>query len=729
MNRLKEIVGDLCSPLVLPALAQGVIVGTLLIIIETSFANLIFAGNLAPLAPRAAGLTIFGAMAMALVVGLGSSFKGVVAVPQDIPAAILAVGAASIAAALAGAGAQAQYATVLALMAVSGLLTAFCFLVMGLFKLSNLIRFLPFPVVAGFLGGSGVLLVSGGLGVMTGVSLGLGTLDQYMTVALMQRWIPGVAFGLAVFFLLKYRAHYLVLPLCLVVGMAAFYLGFAVSGMDADTARQGGWLVGQVPSGGLWPAFGMADLALVDWGLVAGQAADLVTIALLSAIAFLLNMGGIEVGARIDLDMDKELLVGAAGNVVSGVGGGFSGYSSLSLSMLSHRTGVSSRLVPLFSALVCAAALFVGAKALTFFPLPILGGLLMLLGLFFFQDWVLTGWKKLTVPDFCVVLSIVFTIAGVGFLEGVGLGLVLAILIFVFRFSRVSVIGREATGTELQSRLERSVPERAMLREHGDGMRVFMLQGYVFFGSACFLSGRIGTLLKGDEPPKQVVIDLAAIHGFDISAVSNFQRIAQQARSRGVDVALCAVPDTMWTLLERNADADTMEAVHRFPDLDRALEWAEDCILAGRASELEGDEGRHRLFQLAYADMDAHLEGMERFEAVLEGLRDVVVERSVAAGDVVLEAGQTLEGVYFVLWGSVAEYGVGGDRVRHLGRGNVLAPQGALGGQTAACEARAEEDGVLAYVPRDALRALEAGDPQASTAVHRLLLRLALGQR
>lgn len=725
MNRCKELLADLRSPLALPALAQGCIIGVLLVIIETSLANLIFAEALAPLASRAAGLTIFGAMAMALATGLLSSFKGTVAVPQDIPAAILAGCAASVAAAVAAP--EARFATVMALMVASGLLTAAFFLVVGTFRLSNLVRFLPFPVVGGFLGGSGLLLILGGLGVMTGVSPGIDTLGRYLGADLAAHWLPGAGFGLGVFLLLTYRPHYLVLPSCLVGAMALFYVALWAAGMDVVGARAGGWLVGQVPSGSLWPAFGPGELAQVDWRVVLAQGPDLLSVALLATIALLLNMGGVEIGARTDLDMDRELLAGAAANAVSALGGGFSGYGALSLSMLSHRTGVRTRLVPVFAALFCAAVLLAGARGLTYFPLPVLGGLLMLLGMFFFNDWVLSGWKRLTPPDFCVVLAIVATIVGVGFLEGVGLGLVLAILIFLVRFSRVPVIRVESTGLRKQSRLQRPVPERTLLREHGKATRVFELHGYVFFGSACFLSARVGALLKGDKPPAHVVVDLARIHGFDVSAVNNFQRIAQLAQSRGARLALSAVPDSLWALLERNAAPDTMRAVRRFDDLDRALEWAEERTLAAHAGDVADDEGRRRLFSLAYDDLDSHLEAMERFEAVLDALDGVAVERSVAAGEVVLRAGEPLTGVHFVLWGSVGEYAPGGGaRVRHLGRGAVLAPEGALGGREAAWDARAEENGVLAYVAREALRALEADDPVACAAVHRLLLRAAV---
>lgn len=725
MKLIKEIAGDLTSPLVFPALAQGLIIGVLLTAMQVSFANLIFSGPLAPLAPRAVGLTLFGAMAMCLACGLLSSFKGIVTCPQDVAAAVLAGSAAAVASALAGADPEARFATVAALMGLSGLVTALFFLAVGVFRLSNLVRFLPYPVVGGFLGGSGMLLCLGGLGVMTGTSPGLDTLGAYFAAPLLPKWLFGAGFGLAAFVRLKTRPHYLALPVCLAVAVAGFYLGCHVLGVDVAEARRAGWLPGTVPTAHLWPALQAADLAAADWGAALGQLPELLVVAFLAVIAFLLNMGGIEIAARRDLDMDRELLAGAAGNALAALGGGFAGHSMLSMSMLSHRTGMRTRLVPVCAAAVCAGVLFFGGGVLSYLPLPIVGGLLFLLGMFFFEDWVLGGWRKLAPLDFCVVLAIVATVARAGFLAGVTLGLLLATVIFLFRFSRVSVIREEGTGEGMASRLERPVASRVILREHGRATHVLVLHGYVFFGSAWYLSGRVGALLKGRKPPRYLVLDLSEVGGFDISAASNFQRMAQQAHARGAHLVLCAAPDRLWELLERNAAPDVMASVRRVADLDRGLEWCEDRILEAHKAALRDADARDRLFHLAYEDLDAHLRDLERFEAVLESLDGLVVERQVRAGEDIYAQGAPLDGVHFVVWGSVGEYR-GAERLRRVGRGSILAPGGALRDAVADHTARAEEDGVLAFVSRASLAELPTRSGGLCAALYRLLLRQAV---
>ncbi len=728
MHSVRDIVRDLASPKVLPALSQGLIIGVLLVVVEVSFASIVYSGPLAPLATRAAGMTIFGAMAMSLCTCLMSSFPSMISLPQDSPVAVLAGSGVAVAAALAGAAPETQFATVAVVMVLSALVTALAFLLVGRFRLSNLVRFLPFPVVGGFLAGSGIMLSISGLGVMTGQGLSLETLGAYASWPLARFWLPGVAYALVVFALMKLRPHFMILPVSFGLAMAAVHIGLFVFGLDPQAAREAGWLLGDLPAQGLWPAMYPADLAFVRWDAVLARVPDVLTIALLSLVGLLLNAGGVELGARQDVDMDRELMAGAAGNLLGGLGGAFAGFSTLSLSLLGPRTGTNTRLIPLFSALVCAAVLFLGAEALTYFPKCLLGGLVLLLGLFFLDDWVFGSWRRLTPVDYAIVLVIMATIAKAGFLQGVGLGLLLAVGIFVLRLSRVPVVEQELTGAEAASSRHRPVTDRALLRSRGEALRVLRLRGYVFFGSANSLAGRIGRLLRAEAPPRVLILDLADVEGFDISAVNAFQRLAQQFAAKDMVLALAAAPDALYGLLERNSSPEAMAAVRRFPGLDAALQWAEDRLLADEHAALErGEERRDALFSMAADDLDAHLEAMERFEALVERMGPYVRHLEFQDGETVYEQGEDPGGSYLVLLGSLGvtmRHGPGpASRIRSLGPGTVGAPLAAIRPSLSPGTARAEGRCLLALLPREGLERMEQADPQAALAFHKLVAR------
>jgi SulP family sulfate permease len=170
----RQLAGEFQPKRLFPSLVAGLISGILTVIIEISLAALIFSGDLARFVSNGIGITLFSSLVIGVVVALTSSLRGTVAVGQDIPAAILAPVAAGIATSLTPSGSpEATYATVVAVMAVTSLVTGIGFLLMGIFRLGGLIRFIPYPVIGGFLAGTGWLLVKGSFGVMANASLTL----------------------------------------------------------------------------------------------------------------------------------------------------------------------------------------------------------------------------------------------------------------------------------------------------------------------------------------------------------------------------------------------------------------------------------------------------------------------------------------------------------------------------------------------------------------------------
>lgn len=155
----------------MPTLAAGLVIALVDASAEISLALLIFSGNLAVFVPQGIGLVIAGSIVAILITGITSSYAGMISPNQDIPAAIFAGIAAGISAALVAQATQTQiFITVSAAIIITSLLTGLIFLLLGRFKLGALFRFLPYPVVGGFLAGTGWLLATGGLAAMAGTS-------------------------------------------------------------------------------------------------------------------------------------------------------------------------------------------------------------------------------------------------------------------------------------------------------------------------------------------------------------------------------------------------------------------------------------------------------------------------------------------------------------------------------------------------------------------------------
>ncbi len=74
---------------------------------------------------------------------------------------------------------------------------------MGIFRLGGLIRFIPYPVIGGFLAGTGWLLVRGSFGVMADASLTFAGLPHLFQADVLHRWLPGLLFAILLYLVVR----------------------------------------------------------------------------------------------------------------------------------------------------------------------------------------------------------------------------------------------------------------------------------------------------------------------------------------------------------------------------------------------------------------------------------------------------------------------------------------------------------------------------------------------
>lgn len=662
ISLLQELRRDAAdSKVLVPALTAGLVNGLLMVVVQLSLASLIFSGPLAQFAPRAAGFTLFGGFVMSLCVALFSSFRTAICLPEDAPAAILGSVALGIAAALAGdPDPRAAFVTVGAAMALSTMGTGVLFLVLGRFRLGNLVRYMPYPVVGGFLAGVGWLLVQGGVSILSGASLSIAGLPELLTPEKLMLCAPGAALALALIVGLARIKHAAVLPGVLALSLAAFGLYLFVSGQGLADADKAGLLLGGMPKGGgLWPVLASGDLSLVRWGALMNAAPQLCTVPLVSAVSFLLICSGLETASRSDLDLRRELYLNAAANLLAGPGGSHAGYTALSFSLFGGMTGVKSRLSGICSALLVGAATFFGASLLGLVPRFLLGGLVLFLGAATLLDWAVYVRTRVTHAEYAIILAILCSIAWFGFLSGVAVGLVLAAVVFVVKYSQLPVVSRDTDAAGLSSVMQRSVPEQHILRAHADEIRVLHATGYLFFGSANTLSSRVAEHLHAapGERPAFIVLDFSEVDGLDSSAVNSLLRTVQRCAAAGCAAVFACAPAGLPEKMAQAGGGDDDGA--RFePDLDRALQWCEDAILARELAHMDGHkaaDARGALFDSAVDDLLARLEQGERFEALLERLEPYLELRAAASGEVIVRQGETPDGVLLFVSGQAEE--------------------------------------------------------------------------
>ena len=236
----------------LPGLIAGVLIGISDIIFAISMGSLIFSGELTRYLSYGIGIALVTSSVVMIVTSLTSSVSGVICSTQDSSSVILAVVVAGLVTTLSTTRGEDKLATVLTAITFTTLLTGIFFLVLGLFKLGGLVRFIPYPVVGGFLAGTGWLLLRGSFGVMTGMPLTIANIPALLQSNWLLIWVPGASFALLLFFSLRRFRHVLTMPGILIVVIVLFYLVLLATGTSIESATRQGLFLGGVSGEITW---------------------------------------------------------------------------------------------------------------------------------------------------------------------------------------------------------------------------------------------------------------------------------------------------------------------------------------------------------------------------------------------------------------------------------------------------------------------------------------------
>jgi sulfate permease, SulP family len=700
-------------------LTAGTVLGVIEVVVATSFAALIFAGDLSIHMPAAIGLTLVSAAVILTLTAMLSTLPGMVASVQDISAAVLALIAAAIAARL-GPEAPETFLTVVLAIGLTTALAGVFFLVLGTLHLGDLIRYVPYPVVGGFLGGTGWLLVQGSFGVLTDLPLRLSTLPALAEPASVARWLPGVVFALVLLALIRRYGHFLIIPIGLAASVVLFYAVLLLAGHSVAEAEAGGWLLGPFPEGGLWQPWMPRALTSGSWTTVTAELGNIAILMLFAALGLLLNAGGIELAAKRELDLDRELRAAGVANLITGFAGGIPGYHALSLTGLAHQMRGTSRAVGCVAGVVCVAALLFGAATLSLFPRIAVGGLLLLVGLAFLMDWVYDARHRLPRSEYAVLLLIVVLIAAWGFMQGVVVGLAAAIVLFIVNYSRLDVVKHSLSGDSYQSNVDRRTDLRAALRARGGHVHILELEGFLFFGTANRLVERIRARERAPDLPalRFLVLDFRRVTGLDSSTVSSFTKISSLAEAEGFALVLTALDDRARRLLaQAGLSPSDRPELRLFHDLDHGVQWCEEQLLAD-IPDPSADTPVSVADWLGADHAGALLRHLERLD--------------VPEGHVLIRQDDRAGGLYFLASGrltvELARDGGAPVRLRALGPGTVTGELALYLGVPRTATVVADASCRVYRLSPEAFETIERTDPELAAALHRWLAGVLAGR-
>jgi SulP family sulfate permease len=444
-------------------------------------------------------------------------------------------------------------------------------LVMGLFRLGVLVRYVPVPIVIGFTNGIAVLVALSQLRDLLGLEVAkmpadffaqIGVLAEHLhtvepvavgiglaSLAIVALWpksgarvaTPGALPATALRRAASHLPGTVVALVLATVAVAALSLPVATIG-----SRFGG-----IPQG--LPALALPEFS---WASAKQLFIPTLTIALLGAIESLLcarvadNMSSLP-----RHDPNQELMAQGIANMVTPVFGGIPATGTIARTVTNVRSGATSPVSGIVHALTLLAVMLLAAPLAAHVPLAALAGILL------FVAWNMGEWREFarlrrfsmayrTILVGTFVLTVVFDLT-----VAVEVGLVLACVFFIIRM-----------GT-----LFRVAPVRGAAIDLPPGVQVFELYGALFFGAVGKVEAIAGQI---DEGTRWVVLEMHRLVALDTSGVDALEQLLRLLERRGVQLVLADVNEQPRSLIERAGLRDRLGAGHVVADVRAAFELA-----------------------------------------------------------------------------------------------------------------------------------------------------------
>jgi SulP family sulfate permease len=602
----------------------------------------------------------------------------------------------------------------LAFVAFGLVLAGLMQIVLGLARLGRLVRYVPYPVHAGYMNGVAVLMVVAMSAHLLGMPAGTRGVDWRQV----QPLAPLVALT-ALWLALRAPTWTRRVPPYLTALLAATGLHHLLAATPAAP-----WLGPLFNAPALhWPGLGaIAPLAdhLRD-GLVAEHIWVVLqfaaAVAIMSSLQTALSGSTIDELTRTRGSRERELFGQGVANAAVGALGGIPTAVAVSRTKVNLDAGGRTGASRLIFGVGLLVALVLGLRLLSWVPMAAIAGIFVAVAFTLVDAWTRRAtavlwrqaWRRrvprLLAQSYGAMLLVAAIAIFVSLPIAIAVGTLLAILLFI-RSNSKAPIRQIVFADQRTSRKVRPAPQAELLRRNGRRIVLIELDGALFFGSAEAADEEIERLAHGVD---QIVLDCARVTEVDASGARVLLNAAESVHRAGKRLLLAGLPPRDGrTRMIRDMDVHARLADgHFFADADRALEHAEDHLLATLAPAAGGG-GPLRLEQTLLGS------GLSADELAL--LAGLTVERRVTRGEPVFRQGEPGDAMYVSLQGQIGIWLPAGPnrderRMVSFAPGVTFGEIGLVLDQPRSADAIAEEDALVLELSRAHFERIAAENP------------------
>ena len=469
------------------------------------------------------------------------------------PVAVVSLMTAAAVGQVAEAGTAGYAIAALTLAVISGGIL----LAMGLLKLGFLANFLSHPVIAGFITASGILIAASQFKHILGVDAHGHTLPQvlYTLNENMNDANPiTIAIGVgATVFLFWVRK-----------GLKPFLIARGLKPRLADVLQKAGPVAAVVVTTAAVWALGLADRGVsivgavpqslppftvpsFDFGLLT---ALFVPALLISVIGFVESISVAQTLAakkRQRIDPDQELIGLGAANIGAGFTGGYPVTGGFARSVVNFDAGAETPAAGAYTAVGLAIAALALTPLIFFLPTAMLAATIIVAVLSLVDFSILkTSWGY-SKADFAAVTATILLTLGFGVETGVSAGVILSILLHLYKTSKphVAEVGL-VPGTQHFRNIHRHAVDT------DPSLLTIRIDESLYFPNARFLEDYVLDRISGDKEIRNVVLMCSAVNVIDFSALEALEALNLRLKDLEIKLHLSEVKGPVMDRLEKS---------------------------------------------------------------------------------------------------------------------------------------------------------------------------------
>tara|TARA_Y100000385_G_C13091202_1_gene638879 strand:- start:378 stop:2021 length:1644 start_codon:yes stop_codon:yes gene_type:complete len=416
-------------------------------------------------------------------------------------------------------------------------------LLMGVLRMGFIVNFLSHPVIAGFTSAVAIIIAINQLKYLLGISLSRGMFHEVLIEAFTRfsetNWITfliGIS-GISILILINRFVNKLPGPLIIVALsiLIVWALGLINSGVE---------IVGDIPSG-----LPLISIPHIDQGSMV----SLLPIAF--TIAFIGFMQSIAVAKAIQkkhknytIVANNELIALGMANILGSMFKAFPVTGGLSRSAVNDQSGAKSGMASIISALLVIVVLLFFTPYFYYLPKAILAAIIMvaIYGLIDFKE-ARHLWRT-DKTDFGLFIATALATLFMGIEEGIGTGVVLSLIMVVYRssFPHIAELGQIPDSTQY-----RNVKRFDDLIDRNDTI-ILRIDARLYFANLNFIKETIYAKLANKKGARYLILDASAISGIDSSSVHMLRELQEDLKKRNISIHFVDVKGPIRDILKKN---------------------------------------------------------------------------------------------------------------------------------------------------------------------------------